>query len=104
MGIVPKYSIYSLFLVLICSVESHGWTYNDLSGYLDDRDRDAFQQYMNAGTIVSRLPTGAQAVVIENTQYYVANGVWFLPIRKTATKYATKGEKVIQFIVVLPPV
>jgi hypothetical protein len=36
-----------------------------------------------AGTIISFLPNGARAVIVERTQYFISGGNWFLPIVNT---------------------
>lgn len=47
-----------------------------------------------AGTLVDHLPDGARSVTIENTQYFVSSGNWFVAV----------FEGGIQYMVVLAPV
>lgn len=35
---------------------------------------------LSAGTIIPRLPDGARSVIVEQTQYFVSGGNWFLPV------------------------
>jgi len=37
-------------------------------------------QIFSAGTVIPFLPNGARSVIIEQTQYFVSGGNWFLPI------------------------
>lgn len=47
-----------------------------------------------AGALVDHLPNGARSVIIENTQYFVSSGNWFVAV----------FEGGIQYMVVLAPV
>lgn len=47
-----------------------------------------------AGTMVKTLPDGARSVTIENTQYFISSGNWFVAV----------FEGGIQYMVVLAPV
>lgn len=47
-----------------------------------------------AGTVLDNLPDGARSVTIENTQYFVSSGNWFVAV----------VEDGIQYMVVLAPV
>lgn len=47
-----------------------------------------------AGTVVDHLPDGARSVTIENTQYFVSSGNWFVAV----------FEGGIHYMVVLAPV
>lgn len=47
-----------------------------------------------AGTMVDNLPDGARSVTIENTQYFVSSGNWFVAV--------FEGD--IHYMVVLAPV
>ncbi|MFT5699500.1 MAG: hypothetical protein ACI8ZB_002360 [Desulforhopalus sp.] len=46
-----------------------------------------------AGTVVDYLPDGARSVTIENTQYFISSGNWFVAV----------FEGGIQYMVVLAP-
>ena len=50
--------------------------------------------HLIAGTMVDYLPDGARSVIIENTQYFVSSGNWFV----------TVFEGDIQYMVVLAPI
>ena len=47
-----------------------------------------------AGTMVDHLPDGARSVTIENTQYFVSSGNWFVAV----------FEGCIHYMVVLAPI
>ena len=47
-----------------------------------------------AGTLLDYLPDGARSVMIENTQYFISSGNWFVAV--------VGGD--IQYMVVLAPV
>lgn len=86
--------ILSIVLVLIISSGSYGWTYNDLAETKGAESSNDLKQFLAAGTVISYLPDGARSVIVDNTQYFVAQGVWFLPVMKST----------VQYMVVLDPV
>lgn len=48
-----------------------------------------------AGTIISYLPNGARSLLIEQNQYFISGGNWFLPIIKDGR---------VAFLVVFAPI
>lgn len=94
MGTKLRTLTISVALVFGISTNSQGWSYNDFSDNAIPSVNDDFRQFLAAGTIIPRLPTGALPVIVEGTCYYLANGIWFLPVRKSS----------VQFMVVMAPV
>lgn len=86
--------IFSLGLVLLACVNSHGWSYNDFSLSEEPSHTNDLQKYLATGMIVSHLPDGARSVIIDDTQYFFSEGVWFLPVFK----------RTIQYMIVMDPV
>lgn len=50
---------------------------------------------LSAGTIIPYLPDGARSVIIDQKQYFVSGGNWFLPV---------VGEEGVKYQVVFAPV
>lgn len=86
--------VLSLFFIVTTVSSVGAWTYNDFGDTTEAAQNDDFLQYLATGTIVPQLPSGALPIIVEGTQYYLANGIWYMPVKKRS----------VQFIVVRAPV
>jgi len=86
--------ILPVLIILSTATPGAGAYYvNPMDGAMEIASLDSHGPLVT-GTMVNHLPNGARSVTIENTQYFVSSGNWFVAV----------FEGGIQYMVVLAPV
>jgi hypothetical protein len=94
--------IRSVIIALILTIVLPGYAENyyaaqDESTWENVSSEDILTgtETFTAGTVVSYLPNGARSILIEQNQYFISGGNWFLPVIK---------EDRVAFLVVFAPI
>jgi hypothetical protein len=87
MKIIARYLAIAMLLTVASSRVAFGWSY-----YVSPEDVVVQDELVGigtfaAGTVITFLPDGARAIIIERTQYFVSGGNWFLAIAREGVKY-----------------
>lgn len=87
--------IMSIMIILTTATPGAGWYYVDEPmDQVVERAALLASGPLLAGDVVDHLPDGARSVTIENTQYFISSGNWFVAVFDGG----------IQYMVVLAPV
>ncbi len=86
--------ILPVMIILSTASPGAGLYYVDPSDGLIEVASVAGSGPLIAGTMVAHLPDGARSVTVENTQYFISSGNWFVAIFEAG----------IHYMVVLAPV
>ena len=88
MNRIVRSVVISIILIVVPSTTSYAWYYYAAPEEGAWEEISMESETFSAGTIVPFLPNGARSVIIEQTQYFVSGGNWFLPIiNKDGVKY-----------------
>ena len=83
-----KRSVIIIMLTVVPATTSHARHYSEPSEDIAWEEVSMAGEVFSAGTVISFLPNGARSIIIEQTQYFVSGGNWFLPVAdKEGVKY-----------------
>lgn len=94
MNRIARLFAIAIMVTIAFSSVGFAWSYYVPPEDLVVQDELVSAEVYAAGTVIAYLPNGAKSIIIEQTQYFVSGGNWFLPI-------ANEG---VQYLVVLAPV
>ncbi len=81
-------SVVVIILTVVPAATSYARHYSAPSEEIAWEEVSMASEVYSEGTVLSFLPDGARSIIIEQTQYFVSGGNWFLPVAdKEGVKY-----------------
>lgn len=79
--------IVPFMIILSTATPGAGWYYVDPLDDMVEVVTLAGSGPLIAGTILDHLPDGTRSVIIENKQYFISSGNWFVAVIEDGIRY-----------------